>query len=50
VDTLDSQELFGGLTLLSSRFGVAFSNDPDKQNNTLFADLAAISRSASGSA
>ena len=39
VDTLDSQELFGGLTLLSSRFGVAFSNDPDKQNNTLFADL-----------
>ncbi|VVO97227.1 TorF family putative porin [Pseudomonas fluorescens] len=39
VDTLDSQELFGGLTLLSSRFGIALSNDPDKQNNTLFADL-----------
>jgi len=39
VDTLDSQELFGGLTLLGSRFGVALSNDPDKQNNTLFADL-----------
>jgi uncharacterized protein (TIGR02001 family) len=39
VDTLDSQELFGGLTLLGSRFGVAFSNDPDKQNSTLFADL-----------
>ncbi|EJM95817.1 hypothetical protein PMI34_00766 [Pseudomonas sp. GM74] len=35
----DSQELFGGLTLLGSRFGIAFSNDPDKQNNTLFADL-----------
>lgn len=39
VDTLDSQELFGGLTLLGSRFGVALSNDPDKHNNTLFADL-----------
>jgi len=39
VDTLDSQEFFGGLTLLGSRFGIALSNDPDKQNNTLFADL-----------
>jgi uncharacterized protein (TIGR02001 family) len=39
VDTLDSHELFGGLTLLGSRFGAAFSNDPDKQNSTLFADL-----------
>ena len=39
VDTLDSQELFGGLTLLGSRFGAAFSNDPDKQNSTVFADL-----------
>ncbi|MFW9080952.1 TorF family putative porin [Pseudomonas sp. P2757] len=39
VDTLDSQEVFGGLTLLGSRFGAAFSNDPDKQNSTLFADL-----------
>ncbi|WP_285416918.1 TorF family putative porin [Pseudomonas sp. efr-133-TYG-5] len=39
LDTLDSQELFGGLTLLGSRFGVAFSDDPDKQNSTLFADL-----------
>ena len=39
VDPLDSQELFGGLTLLGSRFGAAFSNDPDKQNSTLFADL-----------
>ena len=39
VETLNSQEFFGGLTLLGSRFGVAFSNDPDKQNNTLFADL-----------
>ncbi|MBV4484119.1 TorF family putative porin [Pseudomonas sp. SWRI153] len=39
VETLDSQELFGGLTLLGSRFGIALSNDPDKQNNTLFADL-----------
>lgn len=38
-DTFDSQELFGGLTLLGSRFGAAFSNDPDKQNSTLFADL-----------
>jgi uncharacterized protein (TIGR02001 family) len=39
VDTLDSQELFGGLTLLGSRFGAAFSNDPDKLNKTVFADL-----------
>jgi uncharacterized protein (TIGR02001 family) len=39
VDTLDSQELFGGLTLLGSRFGAAISNDPDKRNSTLFADL-----------
>lgn len=39
VDTLDTQELFGGLTLLGSRFGAAFSNDPDKQNSTVFADL-----------
>ena len=39
VDTLDSQELFGGLTLLGSRFGAAVSNDPDKLNRTLFADL-----------
>ena len=39
VGTLDTQELFGGLTLLGSRFGAAFSNDPDKQNSTVFADL-----------
>ena len=39
VDTLDSQELFGGLTLLGSRFGAAFSNDPDRRNSTLFANL-----------
>ena len=39
VDTLNTQELFGGLTLLGSRFGAAFSNDPDKQNSTVFADL-----------
>ncbi|NUT74558.1 hypothetical protein HNO86_05810 [Pseudomonas sp. C1C7] len=39
LDTLDSQELYGGLTLLGSRFGAAFSNDPDKRNSTLFADL-----------
>lgn len=39
LDTLDSQELYGGLTLLGSRFGAALSNDPDKQNSTLFADL-----------
>jgi uncharacterized protein (TIGR02001 family) len=39
VETLDTHELFGGLTLLGSRFGAAFSNDPDKQNSTVFADL-----------
>ncbi|BBP63876.1 hypothetical protein PHLH5_14170 [Pseudomonas sp. Cab53] len=38
-DTLDSQEFFGGLTVLGSRFGAALSNDPDKLNSTLFADL-----------
>lgn len=37
--TQDSQEFYGGLTLLGSRFGAAFSNDPDKRNSTLFADL-----------
>ncbi|VVO37181.1 TorF family putative porin [Pseudomonas fluorescens] len=36
---LDSQELYGGLTLLGSRFGAAFSSDPEKSNSTLFADL-----------
>ena len=39
LDTLDSQEFFGGLTLLGSRFGAAFSNDPDRRNSTLFANL-----------
>ncbi|ROM19859.1 hypothetical protein BK643_04085 [Pseudomonas protegens] len=37
--TQDSQEFYGGLTLLGSRFGAAFSNDPDKRDSTLFADL-----------
>ncbi|NBF08424.1 TorF family putative porin [Pseudomonas sp. Fl4BN1] len=37
--TQDSQEFYGGLSLLGSRFGAAFSNDPDKRNSTLFADL-----------
>jgi len=35
----DSQELYGGLTLLGSRFGAAFSQESDKRNSTLFADL-----------
>ncbi|AIS14344.1 conserved hypothetical protein [Pseudomonas chlororaphis] len=35
----DSQEFYGGLTLLGSRFGAAFSQEPDKRNSTLFADL-----------
>lgn len=39
LDTLDSQEFFGGLTLLGSRFGAAFSNDPDRRDSTLFANL-----------
>ncbi|AZC17006.1 MULTISPECIES: TorF family putative porin [Pseudomonas] len=37
--TQDSQQLYGGLSLLGSRFGAAFSNDPDRRNSTLFADL-----------
>jgi uncharacterized protein (TIGR02001 family) len=36
---LDSQELYGGLTLLGSRFGAAFSDDPNQRNSTLFVDL-----------
>ena len=39
LETLDSQEFFAGLTLLGSRFGAAFSLDPDRQNSTLFANL-----------
>ncbi|QIH06870.1 MULTISPECIES: TorF family putative porin [unclassified Pseudomonas] len=37
--TQDSKEFYGGLTLLGSRFGAALSNDPDRRNSTLFADL-----------
>ena len=36
---LDSQEFYGGLNLLGNRFGASFSNDPDRQDSTLFADL-----------
>lgn len=36
---LDSQAFYGGLTVLGNRFGAAFSNDPDRRNSTLFADL-----------
>jgi uncharacterized protein (TIGR02001 family) len=36
---LDSQEFYGGLNLLGNRFGASFSNDPDHQDSTLFADL-----------
>jgi uncharacterized protein (TIGR02001 family) len=36
---LDSQEIYGGLNLLGNRFGASFSNDPDRQDSTLFADL-----------
>jgi len=36
---LDSQEFYGGLTLLGNRFGASFSNDPNRQDSTLFADL-----------
>ncbi|WP_339483524.1 MULTISPECIES: TorF family putative porin [unclassified Pseudomonas] len=39
LDTPGSQEFYGGLTVFGSRFGAALSNDPDKQNSTLFADL-----------
>ena len=39
VSPLDSQEFYGGLNLLGNRFGVSFSNDPDRQDSTLFADL-----------
>ena len=36
---LDSQQFYAGLTILGTRFGAAFSNDPDRQDTTLFADL-----------
>jgi len=36
---LDSKEFYGGLNLLGNRFGASFSNDPDRQDSTLFADL-----------
>jgi len=35
----NSQEFYGGLNLLGNRFGASFSNDPDRQDSTLFADL-----------
>ena len=31
--------IFAGLTILGTRFGAAFSNDPDRRDSTLFADL-----------
>ena len=36
---LDSQQFYAGLTILGTRFGAAFSNDPKRQDSTLFADL-----------
>ena len=39
LDSLDSQQFFAGLTVLGTRFGAAFSNDPDRRDSTLFADL-----------
>ena len=39
LSSLDSQQIFAGLTILGTRFGAAFSNDPDRRDSTLFADL-----------
>ena len=36
---LDSQQFYAGLTVLGTRFGAAFSNDPDRHDSTVFADL-----------
>lgn len=36
----DSYEYYAGLTLLSSRFGAAFSNAPERADSTVFIDLA----------
>lgn len=36
---LDSQAVYGGLTVLGNRFGVSLGNDPDRRDSTLFADL-----------
>ena len=39
LNELDSQQIFAGLTILGTRLGAAFSNDPDRRDSTLFADL-----------
>jgi len=36
---LDSQQFYAGLTVLGTRFGAAFSNDPDRHDSTVLADL-----------
>ncbi|WP_416427458.1 TorF family putative porin [Pseudomonas sp. App30] len=37
--TNDSHEVYAGLTVLSTRFGAAFSDDPGRHDSTLFADF-----------
>ena len=39
VRPMDSQQFYAGLTLLGTRLGAAFSNDPDRRDSTVFADL-----------
>lgn len=41
VSPMDSQQFYAGLTVLGTRFGAAFSNDPDRRDSTVFADLGA---------
>lgn len=38
----DSHEFYAGLTVMSSRFGAALSNDPGNRSSTLFVDLGAL--------
>ena len=40
--TSDSQEVYAGLTLLDTRFGAAFGDDPGRHDSTLFADLGRV--------
>ena len=39
ISPLDSHQFYAGLTILGTRFGAAFSDDPNRHDSTLFADL-----------
>ena len=39
VRPMDSQQFYAGLTVLGTRLGAAFSNDPDRRDSTVLADF-----------